>query len=611
MGTIYRIERNLASGWRVRLECVPYDANLSASRTNVDGVALLELGTLSAAFDGLPFGMQKETTLNFTLRWGALPTALQTYLKDGYDTSTGDRNIWLLWTDRGTSGGTWSLEYAGTEDNVESLDLEPLGNGEFSYAVELVDIVYYAMKTATVADGFSTAISQQKVRKLYQRRQFVTDQTVYSSLKLNQYYDLTTLGMDADLADISYTFTVPLSEVSTSTWQLLARTAGATGMTNTNAGQIPYRACRLYAPDLDVPLLITDPLEQPAKTTAATKAYYVTGIYLKNDRVGGMHSTQDTYSFAAQTESVYDVLRQLCEQFGAKISYVLSYVATPGAEALTVTWNVENILQGRGKAVNDDTSNVTLSLDSALEIGTLSVRGENVLKAEARYETSSEADVTELANIVQGSRGSRSYNVDFRLHSNTVRIPGGKPAYDGIAGPMDVTNLIWLRGVDNYTSPTPAPAAAADFAILPHSNVRYVYGPGANDYVEYDYGKDVLNPTDLPYLHDMADVTKNIDKAQAYIQWLQTFQLNGGMPATWCKMVLHVFANERNARLTVSWPMTISEYVLPHMIGSRHTLTGTMASTFDQIDWTQAIVTEVSTDYVAGTSEVVYQIIAA
>lgn len=597
MPSVYRIDRTLASGWRVRLEIVPYDAQLGDARVAIDGVALLELGPTIAAFDELPFGLMNAGTQSLRLLWNNLPSALKSYLKNGYDSVTGNRNTWMLFSDRGTSGATYTLEFAGTEDNIEALELEPLGDGQYAYSTELVDLVYYGIKTMKAADVYGdTPLPDRIATRLYVRREFGSP-----TPGKDQVYDLSALGFQAQMKNINWMTSEVTSSMNTLTWPKLVRTS-ATPVTGTNIANVPYAACKLYAVDSLAYVINTDQLP---KTTPVTAAYIVSAIFKGIDKLGGLTSTADRYSLCANTESAYDVLRQLCETFGVKVTYTMAYVGTVGAENITVTWNVETVLQGRGKASNDDTSNVTLSLDDAISTGALVIRGENILKAEARYETESENDVTELAKLVNGSRGSRSYNVEMRTHNNTIRLRSPKQSGFAYAANMEATNLIWLLGTDNYS--TPVEATAVDFVIAPHSKTRYVYGPAANDYVQ---SPDLTTFTEK-WLVDMTGINNNLDTVQRYLTWLSSWQLNSGMPATWCALMLTLFANEDNARLTATWPFGISAFVLPSNLGSRHTLTGDMATTFDNVVFTQAIVTEVSFDWNAGTSEVTYQIIAA
>lgn len=608
MANVFRIERKLPSGWNIRLECVPYDAQLGDSRVNITDVALLELGPCIAEFDGLPYGLMNAKTQTFKLLWNSLPSALQGYLKNGYDSVTGARNIWMLFSDRGTNAVTWTMEYAGTEDNIEALELEPLGNGQFAYSTDLVDLVYYAMKTLTAQQAYdATVLPDRWVNKLRMRHVEPVNLGGGVSYQGLQIFDLSTIGAFAELKDMAWVAqAVPIAMRAIS-WPLLVRTsfAGPGGPTplDANITSVPYAACKLYAVDDVRENIITQPFpEQDPRSAPVSKAYIVHSITRSNIKIGGLSAPNDQYALCADTESAYDVFRQLCEQFGVKVTYDMAYVATVGSENITVSWNVETILQGRGKASNDDTSNATLSLNNAIGTSSLIIRGENILKSEVRYETESENDITELAKIAQGSRGSRSFNVEMRVHNNTIRLRIPKGSSNTSTAPFEATNLIFL--LDEYT--VPASAKSIDFAIMPHAKTRYVYGPGASDYVQLAY-----TTAGNAYLFDMNGVNSSIDKAQEYLTWLQTWQLNGGMPATLCEFLLHVFGNENNARLSVTWPMTISEYVMPHMLGSRHTLTGTMASTFDQVVWSQAIVTGVSFDWNAGTSEVTYQILAA
>jgi hypothetical protein len=601
MASIYRIERTLPTGWRVRLECVPYDATLQDSRTNIDGVALLELGPTNVEYDQQPFGLQGAGTQSFRLLWNALPAALKTYLKNGYDVSTGNRNIWMLFTDRGTSGATWTLEFAGTEDNVESLELEPLGNAQFAYSVELVDLVYYACKTLTAAEVWNAPtvgpLSANGAFSLSQR----FDATPGFSGQ-NQRFQLRDYGFTGVMVDLDWIMTEFGAQTELAYWPKLVRSSAAASLNTSGLQSIDFAALSLYA----VNALNTGILPQVARTTPVTEAYVVAEILQDGNVVGGIRSPLDEYSLTVETESAYDVFRQLCEQFGVKLSYQISYVSTPGSENLTVEWRPLRVLQGVGKSSTDDTSNVSLNLDDAISTTSLVIRGENVLKAEARWQSSVQSDTTELVTLADTNRGARSFNTEFRVQSQTIfvddprRVAAGE--YERKA-PLTVTNLIWLKGSEQY--PGAGVVGASDFWIAPHGKTRYWYGPAASDYVELD------GTTGLDWLVNIGGTGTSLEAANAYLTWLQSWQTNGGMPATWTKFCVHVFGNENNARMSATWPLGGSTFVLPDGLGSRHTLTGAITTEFDQVTWTQAIATGISTDWNAGTSEVTYQIIRA
>jgi hypothetical protein len=157
----YRFSRTLPTGWRIRLDYIPWDGDIDDTPTEVDDVALLEIGEHLTEFDELPYGLIQPQTLKIKLAFSRLPSALQAYIRSGREDvlplpKTLRRNIFVLYSDRGTGGATWTTEFVGVENDTDGFTVSPTATEVYEYDVELVDVVYHAMKTLTGNDAFTT-----------------------------------------------------------------------------------------------------------------------------------------------------------------------------------------------------------------------------------------------------------------------------------------------------------------------------------------------------------------------------------------------------------------------------------------------------------------------
>lgn len=604
--TQYRISRTLPNGWKIRLDMIPYDVTLGvAGNTIVDmgDVCLLELSEQVAEFDDVPYGLVKPQTLKFKLAWSRLPAAVQTYLETS--TSAGGRvNMWLLFSDRGTNGATYTLEFAGCEDNIESLELEPLGDGDYSYGVELVDIAYYSMKTTTGHDALATKKGAHRVPngrpwqmymdKVSGRNQFhdtygllFCDHTRQAMVHVLDMLGqrMTELGIHANavfgttyesVGDSTSTardiFTAAMEVVGTGTWRDIAplRIPETPNYDYSNQGTHTF--------DTNRPLL-------------STEIYLTTNVYLGRDNtpVGGLYNHNDIYAWGRKDVSLYDLMRDLCETLGVKASYKFNYVTKTGAEVydrITVTWYVKRIASSRDYANNVDTADVTLDIDRSLVAPKITKRGDNILKSEVRYETSNSEDKTEIIRITKGARASRSMNVEPIVHN----IPVFLSTYDETKGRSEgfkQTNHLYFKGRGG--------GEIVDGSIFKvHEDTKYWYGPKSTQYISVS-----SEASDNP--------TFQSDENQAkYMVQLAALQAETSMAAALTKLHLKAFSDNDNAIVEMEWNYTQSPYTLTEALAGRHTLTGDVTTTFAALPWDYALPASIKVDWVAGKSTVKY-----
>ena len=598
--TQYRISRTLPNGWHVRLDFIPYDCALNAAgntTVELDAVSLLELGEQKSEFDAVPYGLCKPQTLKLKLAWSRLPQAMRDFIEAASSaapsTTTALQNVFILYSDRGTNGTTWSVEFAGCEDNVEALELEPLGDGQYAYSIELVDMAYFSMKTMM---GDNSILSASKKGELQ-----VPNKTPWQ-MYLNALAGRNEAGDTTDL-DL-YASTVY------NVMDYIAGKLGASAVQLTNSG-LPFydfpglfdvtntlrnifsAALELYGCTTDGVVVSGKARRKTTPALTTSQMYLTTNIIERTGgtTIGGIYARGDNYAWQRPDVSLYDIMRDLCETLGVKASYRFSIipngtVTNQSADAIGITWDIKRIGSSRDYANNVDTADVTIDTDRAITQAKITKRGENILKSEVRFETSNSEDKTEIVRVANGARASRSMNVEPIVHN----IPVFLKEYDERRGrwePFKQTNLIYFQGDGSNGSP--------DGSIMKvHEDTLYWYGPGATHYVS------VSSPaSNNPY--------QNTDENQQfYMVQLASLQAQTSMAAALTKLHLKCFSDADNALVEIEYPMSISPYVLPSALAGRHVLTGAGPSTFTTLAWSRALPVSIAVDWMAGTSKMTY-----
>lgn len=566
----YRIARTLPNGWRIRLELLPYDTSLGGTITDLGDVCLLELGNQVAEFDSLPYGLVKPQTLSFKLAWSQLPTAVQDYIEDSVDPAAPDKcNLWILWSDRGTAGATWTVEFSGVEDNVEAVQLEPLEDGSYGYNVELVDYVYHAMKTLTGYSVFNGKIGAHRPPE-FAVFQFLLRQLVGRNQKH--------LGVGLILADtFAQVMTYLRDAVGTHIKTNYARTSATNVglLDNSTLNDLITAAIELYTTNID-----TDPRTISTAVTSST-AYLTTNIFKDSQgttTIGGLYSVGDNFAWGRRDVTVYDIIRDLCETLGVKASYTFEYFSFDSK--IVSNWTIKRIASSKGVANNVDTTDATLSLNNSLQLPSIVKRGDNIAKAESRYETTHQEDATEIVRLKQGARSSRSMNIEPIIHNVPVYLTD----YDDVEGrtePYKQTNQVLFK-------------ESGGSLIKVHETTKYWYGPKSTQWVKISSAA-----SDKPEYQDE-------DSQEKYRIQLAAMQAQTSMPAALCLLHLHVFADPDNATCETQWDYTRSVHVMPGALPGRHTLTDNVVGTFTSLAWDYALPVSISMNWYEGTTSIKY-----
>ena len=587
MPTRYRYTwTNEVNGWNHRLDILPPDADLSDAITALDAGIVMEVGPVEKGSDELPIGIMDAPTMSLTLNYSRCPTALQTNLRNKVD--GGDYNAFLFWTDRGTDGGSYTLEFIGTHDNIESTDYDIHESGDYIVTYELIDCLHFVMANTSGATCFTGKSPQAttRYRSLYEvayndgtgvisdwglRSNTPDDNTGYFCLSswaycMQQVYEALTLELWSNFCrstNVGATATTIAADFGLDLKEILTSGVIYYGVDNTTTTRTKGAA-------LD-----------------ATTAKLITHVYdSDNTLIGGMFSPLDEYGWA-QATSVIDLMRDWCESHGVKATYQPAYVADGSGDYIKYTWRIS----APGDYDNIPTAAPTIDLDSATEIHSISEGGSAIAKTEVRYDLNSaryQYDITEYVATNSRSRSSRSWNTEPIVHNVMSYKPfvarSGVGAYErGIYQ----TNII----VDN----------AEGIACKAHESTRVIKSKEASSYQDTTFTENMpiaLGTRDM----SVADNKTNNARLAAYVNTAQM----ACSPAALAEAVLSMFSSPYQTVIEVTYPLTYSANVRPEMFGTKHSLTNGPVDVLTHLIWTRAIITHMSTDFTAGTNTITY-----
>ena len=589
--SIYRYSRELPNGWNVRLDLVPYNETLSGTVVEQPPYGVLNIGEQTSEFDELPFGLQKPQTLKIELDWDGLAPAVRTLLSTARGTNPfgyEGRNTWMLFSDRGTAGATYSLEFCGVEDNVDALELEPCDNG-YVYNAELVDVVYYTMKTHT---GYNLFFGYEPEDSTPYREVFdsletggggTDNQTNIMFIPSAPYY-----GFRSSFEHVMLWVRkvcgnyMNLLDGRASAWATLQGTNFDTGNDLRNMIET---AVEMYEQDVNAPR------KAGAALTKST-AYLTTHIANTRDSaqaytniLGGLASRGDKLAWGRDDITAWDILKRLAETLGVKLSYSFGYDNTtytsPTRPFVTVKWNVRRIASPITTSNTFDYQDYTIDLDTALTRPSISIRGNNVLKGEACIEGFNEEDVTEWAYVSKGTEASRSINVEPILNN----IPTYKNRTTSGVGFFRQGYLQTNNVVTKY-------AASSDQLLKAHEDTKIYYGPSSTHAISVSTAASA----ELPQITNPA----------LYKLTLAERQVRSCLPYALVKFYSTVFAEEDSASIELEYDLRGSVAYLPQSLGARLLFQNGAAYTFTSLPWSRAITTSIVTNWTEGKTKARY-----
>lgn len=572
-------------GWNLRLDIIPYDGTLDDSPTALDAGTVLGIGALEQSFDELPVGLMNAPTMSVTLNWTRLPSALQTRLANM--TNGNDRFCFLFFTDRGTSGGTYTLEFCGTLANEETADFDPVINDEgiltddYQITLDLVDCLHHIMSSTngTIFDGSLYAASNTV------NRQLLYDYRVSSS---TAHWDVVPNNVASHYHVSSWAHCMARMRTSLSAVFNgdYARTSNTTEITDADA------ADRTLEWDSFITTGATF-AQRGIGASAGTAldedtAYLVTHVYAPDGTVvGGLWDNSDEYGWYSAT-AILDLMKDFCETFFVKASYYPTYVEDAGGDYIRYTWNIAAV----GDSTDAFTSALSTDLTKALSIGTTSQGSTTIQKAETRFDLHSAKynyDVTEYQSIDARSRSTRSFNFEPVLHNT----PGYKPQVQGTNG---------VRDAGLYQTNRILGTLSGNYAITAHqqTTVNLSNLSGITSVISFSEARPPFNQSSSG--DTLAD---NERDHGVFTAWLNTAQ-QASSPCSVAKAYRTAFSSPFQCTLEADFHITYSNNVRPHRFAYVHNLSGGPASVFTHLPWSRACITGMSCDYTTGTNTITY-----
>lgn len=574
------------NGWDWRLEFVPYDGTMGdaigAGNISLVDVTTVEITGLEGGFDELPYGLQKEIQCQIKLVYSNLPADMQTRIRNK---ASGDRrNLWMLWSDRGT-GGSLVLEYAGTTAKIGGTTYARQ-SGLYTTTIDLVDVVYDAMSSLpmeTVCTGILNASGIS-----YNNWTFLADvvrsadKTWLGEVPIAYVFKIFTLNHSA--------FMEAIVEQISNHWN--ARTNYWVGSSAT------YDISMDYTDEWGDGLLnCATYYEQPLteERTAVTPIATALGLHwlarlsydFSNEEVrGGLLFAQDEYSWASY-ESAWDWLKDFCESHNIKAKYKIEYDSS--GPFLKVKWYMIPPLAPL--VYPTDAPDATIDLDRSTDDGLSElaegVDGGAIGKAETRYEAQWDKAKSEVVINGDVTRASRSYNVDLITSTNATF---GQYYTGGIVGTTPILKDNFIRQTNRLLYST-----AGDYAGRVHETVTLK--------VDANVGNDVTYSTTA----SANPPTINAPNSVEWQIWLQNLQAQSGLGYAIASHLVAMFGSEGVATIDAEFPLSyIGADGLFDAIGAVHELTGSMPTAFPHIGWSRAVVTNVSIDIAKGTSTLTY-----
>jgi len=595
----YRFTRTLPTGWRIRLDYIPWDGSLADAATEIEDIALLEIGEQVCEFDDLPYGMTQPQTLKIRLAFTRLPSALQVYLRTGREPSPNPftlpkQNIFVLYSDRGTGGVTWTTEFVGCENDSDGFVLQPGGGDVYEYEIEAVDVVYHCLKMMNGIIAFSDL-------ELFPGLRTKPSEPVGVYRKMWNMLMLGTIGQNVyqERGDV---YCMSVGDVllwlsNNILYYLRNFYLHGTSTTGSSVSDLP----NIFTSALELKTCNTDQpprLPNASPVLTGSTAFFTThaGIgrtFTLEFAPGGLLGNQDKYGWRRQDTTAYDILRDLCETLGVKMGYELSVIAPILGPEFTLTFRPRRVaspLAGDSSIVGYDAQVGALQMIEKPKIG----RGENnVGKAEVRWESEYSEDVKEISRLDRGTDGSRSLNVEPIIHNIPTWLPEADDD-DGRYGPFLQSNAIYFK--------------VGTALHLAHENTRYYYSPGTPG----NYVQVTTSAGQQPVVHD--------DKEAEYRIQVNAIQSQATMTYALTQLILHLFSNPNNATVEAKWSALKTSVVLPAFVGAVYDLstnlggtggTADFADVLPNLAWSKAILTSSTHNWMTGEIDTKFFLMAA
>lgn len=605
---IYRKEWTApATGWRYRLDIVPYDGYLTDAVTMLSGAeaTAIEVGAIESSFDKLPYGLKSPDQMTLKLAISNLPSALVERLRNKIDTGTitvGARtstgvikNTFLLFSDRGTNGGTYTLEFIGTPAKINSMSYKKEA-GAYVTSVELVDALYDAMAGMPMSKIEGNAWAGNYHSVLYDVGfPSVNRSDAYHTARVEDTGWSTGFFVES-IADI-------MGAIKKNISNELVRQTCRTANTGSSAWE---DSADIFGNMSDMFVNCTEfyenadayPRTAGAALTTST-AKLVTRVIEKDTgaTVGGMVSARDSVSWA-RYETAWDWYKDLCESLAAKVTYRPIYNAGGGSPFITYAWYAR-------PAKTQYTITQVATLDKALEYPDITETEDGIAKSEVRTELFSEGNVTDWIVNSGVTRADQQFTLQSYLHNLPVTLDtvvktsgGGDPSKSDIKsiGLFQTNRIVYEAGGQCFLA---HPTVRIHTGFLT-STLYAAVDPATSD----DVG--TLPP----------NLTFDNTTGQQYALWVNAVQTYGGLPYAIAKNVTTIFGQDSLASFEAEFriddykAMTLPSGVTTPALGDVVDLSSSQAATdLPQLAWSLAVIASVKCDHQAGTAIIKFVLI--
>lgn len=584
------------TGWGYRLDIMPYGNNLSSAVEVLAGnvANVIEIGAISTAFDKLPYGVQSPPGMNIKVAMSNLPVGLQQAIRNKTGL-VGDRTVFMLFSDRGTNGATYTLEFCGVQAKIAGTSYSKEA-GAWITNVELVDSLYYTMtnvRMSSIEDNSYAATTPYTV--LY-------DVGFPGSARTDVYHSARNedTGWSKDFYVDSWAEITSEIRTDISYWLNIyaCRTANTSGVdaiiADITAGMADYfgNTVEMYTASTTYPRTSTTAL-------TANTACLVSRIREKdtNNIIGGMVSSRDVYSWA-RYETAWDWIKDLTETFNAKATFRPVYFAGSGNPYIAYVWSVAPILK------DPVSSGRTLLFERALDWPEIKETEEGIGKAEVRTETSSDKDVKQWVVNAGVSRADKQFTAQTWVTNSPVVVDTTREGRDVLNGNVQLellskglfqTNrIVYVNGGQVFKA---------------HEDVRLYRDNGVSTLYTATDPTTSVNLSEEPPTFD-AEVNSGY-ALQGYQAWVNAVQSYGCLPYALAKQLVSIFGNDNVTTFEIEYRITdYPTQVLNENLGAVYDFSGSAVATeLPHLQWTKGVVTGVEADHTNNTAKLTIMLV--
>jgi hypothetical protein len=583
------------TGWNYRLDIMPYGNLLNASVENLTGAAanLIEVGAITTAFDKLPYGVQSPAEMTIKMAISNLPSALQTAIRNKLGL-VNDRNLFMLFSDRGTNGATYTLEFCGVQAKIGGTSYSKEA-GAWLTSIELVDALYFTMtqmKMSDIENNSYAATTPYTV--LYDIGFPSAERTdVYHSARAED------TGFTRDFFADTWNEVVGEVRTDISYWLSIyaCRTSNTSGVVDIIA-DLTSDMANYWGNTVDMyQCSATYPRTATTALTGNT-ARMVSRIRKKdsNEVVGGMVSSRDKLSWA-RYETAWDWIKDLSETFNAKASYYPVYYAGGGHPYIAYAWRVAPVLKDPG------TSGRTMPFEQALTWPEINETEEGIGKAETRTEAN-DKDVKQWVVNSGVARADKQFTAQLWMTNSPTVVDSFKFGNDRINGVKQAE--LFSKGIFQTNRIT---YESGGQIFKAHEDIRLYKSASTSTLYQAIDPSTSANLSEEPptFSGDDGDIVA----LQKYQLWANAVQSYGCLPYALARNIVSIFGDDNITSFQIEYRITdFPTKVLNENLGAVYDFSASdVASELSHLQWDQGVVTAIEADHMKNTAKLTIMLV--